>query len=97
MEKKIVTVDRLINALGGPTAVGKWLGIKQSAVSNWSLRGEIPPGWHLRLYMEAQKRGFRVDDELFGLEVVGRPAVGSAKKKTMRREHASVAMASGRA
>jgi hypothetical protein len=82
-KKTISTVDELIDTLGGPTAIARWLGIKQSAVSNWRLptRPGIPAGWHLRLYREAKARGFEIADEVFETDAVGRPNIEPPKKK----------------
>lgn len=65
----ISTVRDLIDALGGPTAVSQWAGYEHvSAVSNWETRG-IPTGFHMRLALEARRRGFTISPEgLFGLE-----------------------------
>lgn len=66
MVKTIRTPEQLIDALGGPTAVGDWAGITPGAVGNWAERG-IPPGWHLRLLVEIKRRRLRYDPALFGL------------------------------
>lgn len=63
----IRTIDELVDALGGVVEVGRWLGIGKQAVSNWSMRGYIPPAWHLRLFLEIQKRGLCVAPAVFGL------------------------------
>lgn len=52
-----MTDCELIDALGGPQAVGRLLGISGPAVSNWKLRGEIPAKHHFRLYRLCQERG----------------------------------------
>ncbi len=66
-EGRIDNVVKLVKALGGPTVVGEWLNIRTTAVSNWSSQGWIPPGWHLRLYLECLRRGLEVDPVLFGV------------------------------
>ena len=63
----INTIDELVVALGGDTKIGRWLGISQPAVAAWKLRGQIPPGWHVRLLAELTRRGFSVNPEVFGL------------------------------
>lgn len=64
----IRTVDDLVEALGGDTAVAHWLRITQGAVANWKQRGEIPGGWHLRLYARLLAEGWEVDTAaVFGL------------------------------
>lgn len=62
------TVDEVIDAFGGNTVLAEWLGIGDTAVSNWRERKSIPSGWHLRLYLEAEARGWFIDPKLFGLE-----------------------------
>lgn len=70
MAKTISTIRELIAALDGPTAVAEWAGVEHaSAVSNWEARGSIPPGYHLRLLLEARRRGFVISPEgIFGLD-----------------------------
>lgn len=67
-KKMIQSIDELVEALGGPVKVGDWLGIGKQAVSNWSMRGYIPPAWHLRLFIEVQRRGWSIHPRVFGLE-----------------------------
>ena len=67
VKRKISTITGLVDAFGGATEVAEFLGISAAAVSNWSLRGYIPTGWHLRLYLEGQKRGFSFAPEVFDL------------------------------
>lgn len=62
------TVRELVEVLGGTSAVARWLGIQPSAVSMWIERDHIPPGWHLRLFLECTSRGLVVDLALFGLK-----------------------------
>jgi hypothetical protein len=50
-------VKDLIRALGGNAAVGKVLGVKPQAISDWFRRGVIPARHHLRLWAMAQQRG----------------------------------------
>lgn len=79
MPKRVLkSVNEIIAILGGPTAVADRFNIGQSAVSNWIMRGEIPPGWHLRIYLEAEKRDMEIDPEVFGIDQETAPA---AKKK----------------
>lgn len=67
MKRTLTTVEEVINALGGPTATGKWLGIGQNAVSMWKTRG-IAPGWHFRVYLRLRRKGMDVDPSVFGIE-----------------------------
>ena len=64
----IRTIDMLIDALGGDTAVAAWLNISQPAVANWKQRGVIPPGWHMRLFARVIGMGQTVDPAIFGLD-----------------------------
>ena len=80
------TVDDVIDAFGGNTVVADWLGIGTSAVCNWRERQSIPPGWHLRFYLEAEARGLRIDLNLFGMEGISkaRPPRGNLRVVTPR-------------
>lgn len=71
MKQPISSIDDLVTAFGGPTELGEWLGVGASAVSNWQARGNIPTGWHLRLYLEAQRRGMPIDLTVFGFDGCG--------------------------
>lgn len=67
---RLVTVDELLDALGGTGAVADLLGIGASTVSNWRAAGEIPVGWHMRLYAECINRQLDVDTKaLFGVTI----------------------------
>lgn len=78
MAKRILkSVPEVVNALGGPSLLGDRFNIGQSAVSNWNMRGEIPPGWHLRIYLEVERLGMEIDPSVFGLE----PCKAASKKK----------------
>lgn len=63
--RKVRTVGGLIRALGGDAVVANWLGISVAAIESYRQKG-IPPGWHLRLYLQAQELGHQVDPKLFG-------------------------------
>lgn len=72
----ITTIDGLIAALGGDTAVANDLGISQPAVANWKVRQEIPGGWHMRLYARLVAKGLTVDTvSLFGLDHIEAAAI----------------------
>lgn len=43
-------IGALIKALGGPTAVGRTLGLRVSAVGNWTMRDAIPREHHLAVW-----------------------------------------------
>jgi hypothetical protein len=50
-----VTLDQIIEALGGQAAVAEALGCGVSTISNWKARG-LPPGRHTDLLLLAKKR-----------------------------------------
>lgn len=65
--KRIETVGDLVDELGGSGSVASWLGVRQSAVCNWVSDGQIPAGWHLRLFLECLRLGVEVDPAVFGV------------------------------
>lgn len=67
MGKRIETVEDLVREFGGPTEMSKWTGTGQSGVSNWITRGYVPPGWHLRVLIEAGRRGWTISPAVFDL------------------------------
>lgn len=67
MQKILRTVRDVVDLFEGPTELARWASIKTSAVCNWVDRGEIPPGWHLRLAIEANRRGATIHHTVFGL------------------------------
>lgn len=77
MAQTITSIEGLVKALGGTTAVADWLGVQPSAVSMWIDRGHIPPGWHLRLFLRCAEKGVTVDLGLFG---IGKPAAPQGRK-----------------
>ena len=75
MMKRLQTVDQILDAFGGAKrpadnnkAIATWLGLNTSAVCNWRERKNIPSGWHMRFYLEAEKRGMKIDPRVFGVE-----------------------------
>ena len=67
MQYDINSIYELVDTLGGDTKVASWLGISQSAVSQWKLRGQIATGWHIRLLAELTRRGKTINPAVFGL------------------------------
>ena len=55
----------LIDALGGPTAVGHLLGVKQNRVSNWKGRG-VPWRWRPALAARAAELGVDLPEGFAG-------------------------------
>lgn len=83
----INSVGELIDALGGSTKLGEWLGITQAAVANWKARGAISTQWHLRLLAEIGRHGKSVNPAVFGLSVedlagLGGPFVSQTELRT---------------
>jgi hypothetical protein len=62
----IETINDLIEAYGGASALGEKLGITQEAVSMWRARGEIPGGWHMELFVDGRSRGWEMAPSVFG-------------------------------
>jgi len=80
----ITSIEGLIAALGGDTAVAAWLGVSQPAVANWKARGDIPGGWHMRLFARVVQMGMTIDPAVFGLTpseavAINRVAAGNAR------------------
>lgn len=89
MTYDINTIYELVDTLGGDTKIATWLGISQSAVSQWKLRNQIATGWHIRLLAELTRRGKTVNPAVFGLTSDDlAPLLG---KTTETREVAAVA------
>lgn len=85
----VSTVAELIKAFGGPTALGRFLDVGPSAIANWEARKLVPPGWHLRLHLEAERRGISIDPSLFNLTDEG--AVDPPRRATRPRSAATAA------
>ncbi len=70
MSKKIAvaTIDELLAAFGGPSKLAKLLHVSQSAISLWKIRETVPPGWHVRLLIEADRRNITLSPTLFKIE-----------------------------
>jgi hypothetical protein len=59
--------DDVIDALGGPTCVGKLTGNPASAVCNWRRdRGRFPPKYYFIVKEACERRGFYPALDLFG-------------------------------
>lgn len=64
--KILRTPDDVVAAFGGAKAAADWAGIGVSAVSNWTARGFIPPGWHYRMHQHFAEQGVLLDGTVFG-------------------------------
>lgn len=67
--KQIKTVADFVAAFGGTAELADFLDVGMPCVSNWKRDDAIPPGWHLRLFLEAQRRGISVPPEFFGVKI----------------------------
>lgn len=76
------TVEELVAAFGGTKAMADWADVGMSAVSNWIAQGYIPRGYHLRLYLEAQRRGILIDPSLLGVDGGGKPRPNTSQAAT---------------
>lgn len=68
MRKNLTTVDEVVEALGGTTAVADRLGIGPSAVSNWRARGSIARAKFVVISRALAAVGKQADDDLFGFQ-----------------------------
>jgi len=62
----INTTFGMIEALGGDRIVARDLGISPQKVREWTISGDIPSGWHLRLFGRACRFGKTVSPAVFG-------------------------------
>lgn len=68
MQRLVIhTVAELIEAFGGPARVAEWGGTSSQNICNWAAKEKVPPGWHLRLLIEARERNWVFSPGLFGL------------------------------
>lgn len=64
----LTTVEAVLEALGGGTAVGRITGQTPQTVHNWKRAGRIPPGYFLVLCLALENVGKRVAPEVFGMK-----------------------------
>ena len=84
--KVVQTIPDLIEALDGFQRLAKWAGYEDArGIHNWISRG-IPPAYHLRLTLEARRRGIEIDPAVFGLEAEDAASL-RAVMKDRRRHH----------
>ena len=62
---KINTVSDLIDALGGPSAAARELGVVPSAVTNWRRQGYIPGRNVIKVQQLAKRRKWKLADRVF--------------------------------
>ena len=66
MSETLLTADEVIEFFGGTLQMADWAGTSMNDVDWWRKRG-IPPEMHLRLLIEAHRRGVRIGREVFQL------------------------------
>lgn len=88
MPKKHITVDALIEALGGTLAVARMCDIKPPSVSGWKATQVIPFDKRMQLWQEIERRGICTRKELFPDEwqMVWPELAGSRKRKPAHQE-----------
>lgn len=66
--KIVNTIPELVESMGGFSRLARWAGYEDArGIHNWVSRG-IPPSYHLRLTLEAGRRGVVIDPAVFGLD-----------------------------
>jgi hypothetical protein len=65
-KSQLETVDEVIAAFGGVTAMSAIFGGFPSRFSNYKAAGRFPDSMHHRIYKAALKRGLNIADELLG-------------------------------
>lgn len=71
----VMSLENILNILGGDTSVAKDLGCGVSAISNWKTRG-IPPGRKFDLLALAEKKEVKLT--IFEIETANAAIVQSA-------------------
>lgn len=66
--KQITTIPDLIAAFDGPSPMADWAMTSVQNVYNWMARDHIPPSYHMRIAIEARRRGLAISPHVFGLE-----------------------------
>lgn len=90
----INSVRDLIDALGGATDLAHGLDMTSMSVDHWCKTGHIPPGWHLRFYIEACRLQKTVNPIVFGLtEAQFAPLSRDSSKRGSKRGIAARAVA----
>ncbi len=64
-----MTVDAVIDALGGTSAVAQLTLVRSSAVSNWRRRGRIPSEKFMTLADALKRADLAANPVLFGFEL----------------------------
>lgn len=83
--KTLKTIPDIVKAFGGKRALAKLVGAKKESTSlicNWIADNYIPPGWHYRLHLAAEHRGFVIEPKALGVEPTG---FGRAPQQRVRK------------
>ena len=73
-----MSIDAIIEALGGATQVQALLGVGPSAVSNYRARGQFPEYARIRVWQALKARGIMVDPETLTFDDQDTPSTGKA-------------------
>lgn len=65
---ELLSADKVVDALGGPTAVAKLTSKSVQAVSNWKRTGRLACDTFLVLSAELEKHGHRAPPSLWGIQ-----------------------------
>ncbi len=71
--KPLKSVAAVVRAFGGRKAMAEFCGVRVTAVYNWMDAEDFPSGWHYRLHVEAERRGYHIDPLVFMGKREGRP------------------------
>lgn len=64
----LTSVEAVVDAIGGNSAVAELASVGTTAVSNWKARRRIPPEKFLIIKRELGKRRMSADPALFGFD-----------------------------
>ncbi len=71
----VATVFGLIEEFGGIEIVAEEYGVPDDSEREWAVHGNIPTGWHLRMFGKLCALGKTVDPTVFGFREEDRAAV----------------------
>lgn len=67
MTKHITTIPAMLEGLGGAEKVAQVLGTTAADVRSWAKKRNVPPGWHLRLFLWGRHCRLDIANCVFGL------------------------------
>ena len=73
-KSQLKTVDEVIGAFGGPTAMSEIFGGGPTRFYNHKASGKFPKYMHMEIYVAAHERGLNVAPELIGMKPPARQA-----------------------